>query len=454
MESETTSLSPPKKRIKRTALSKAEKNMILNVYKTAIESNPERLISDIGNEAARITGVSKASVFRVMREYKNSGVLNSPKKTKSRKRILEDVDDFDRNAIRRKVHEFFFRNELPTVDKVLKVVNDDPDLPTFKRTTFYHLLKKLNFTYSRRGRDSNLIDKNEIIVWRRKYLRQIKSFREEGRKIYYTDETWVNAGHTVSKVWKDTSVKSSKQAFLSGLSTGLKSPSGKGKRLIITHIGSDSGFVDGGLDIFESNKNKDYHEDMNSERFEKWFADILPRLEDNCVIVIDNAPYHSRKSEKIPNRSWKKQKIIDWLITKNIDFEDDMLKAELLQLVNRNKNKYDKYAVDEMAKDQNKTVLRLPPYHCELNPIELIWAQIKDYVAKENKTFKMPHVKDLCMQSISRIGAEEWKNCIQHVTDKVEKQMWDLDTAIDKIVDSLTIDLNSNSSTSNSESDF
>lgn len=453
MESDK-SLSPPKKRTKRKALSKLEKDMILNVYKTALESNPEVLISDIADNAARATGVCKSSVFKVLREYKECGILNSPKKTKLRKCILEEIDDFDRNAIRRKVHEFFFRNELPTINKVLKVVNDDPDLPTFKRTTFYRLLKELNFTYSRRGRDSTLIDKNEIIVWRRKYLRQIKSLREEGRKIYYTDETWVNAGHTVTKVWKDASIKSSKQAFLSGLSTGLKSPSGKGKRIIITHIGSDSGFVDEGLDIFESNKNKDYHEDMNSERFEKWFSDILCRLEDNCVIVMDNAPYHSRKAEKIPNTSWRKQQIVDWLLTKNIAFEDGMLKAELLELVKRNKHDYEKYAVDELAKAQNKTVLRLPPYHCELNPIELIWAQVKDFVKKENKTFKMSDVKDLCHQSISRIGAQQWKNCIHHVTNEVETKMWDLDNDIDNIVDSVIINPHSNSPTSSSESDF
>ena len=31
-------------------------------------------------------------------------------------------------------------------------------------------------------------------------------------------------------------------------------------------------------------------------------------------------------------------------------FEDGLLKMELLQLVRQNKNKYDKYAVDELAK--------------------------------------------------------------------------------------------------------
>ena len=30
-------------------------------------------------------------------------------------------------------------------------------------------------------------------------------------------------------------------------------------------------------------------------------------------------------------------------------------------------------------------VLHLPPYHCELNAIELIWADEKNFVARENK---------------------------------------------------------------------
>ena len=174
------------------------------------------------------------------------------------------------------MHEFFFKNELPTINKVLKSINDDTDLPIFKRLAFYHLVKEIHFTYSQKGRNNTRIDKNEIVVWRRKYLRQINSLREEGRKIYCMDETWLNEGHTFGKVWKNTSIKSCKQAFLSGLSSGLTSPSGKGKCIIITHIGSDFGFMDGGLNVFKSNKNKGYHEDMNSKRFEKWFADVLP----------------------------------------------------------------------------------------------------------------------------------------------------------------------------------
>jgi len=34
-------------------------------------------------------------------------------------------------------------------------------------------------------------------------------------------------------------------------------------------------------------------------------------------------------------------------------------------------------------------VLRLPVAHCELNPIELAWASVKDYVAKHNKDYNL-----------------------------------------------------------------
>jgi transposase len=60
-----------------------------------------------------------------------------------------------------------------------------------------------------------------------------------------------------------------------------------------------------------------------------------------------------------------------------------MLKAELLVLVKQHKHKFERYVVDELAAQEGKTVLRLPPYHCELNPIELIWLQIKNEVASK-----------------------------------------------------------------------
>jgi len=96
-------------------------------------------------------------------------------------------------------------------------------------------------------------------------------------------------------------------AFLDGLSTGPSNPTGKGTRLIVLHIGSAAGFVPGGLLCFQSKKNSsDYHDEMSGQTFQEWFEEILPLLEDNAVIVLDNAPYHSVKKEKTPTMAWKK----------------------------------------------------------------------------------------------------------------------------------------------------
>lgn len=75
------------------------------------------------------------------------------------------------------------------------------------------------------------MEKPEIVLWRRKYLDKIRHYREERRRIYYLDETWINVGHTRSKVWMDSTVLTARQAFVVGLSTGLKDPTGKGKGL-------------------------------------------------------------------------------------------------------------------------------------------------------------------------------------------------------------------------------
>ena len=40
---------------------------------------------------------------------------------------------------------------------------------------------------------------------------------------------------------------------------------------------------------------------------------------------------------------------------------------------------------DNIAKKYGHEVIRLPPYHCDLNAIELIWADEKNCVARENR---------------------------------------------------------------------
>uniref|UniRef100_A0A6P7H9D5 Uncharacterized protein LOC114349023 n=1 Tax=Diabrotica virgifera virgifera TaxID=50390 RepID=A0A6P7H9D5_DIAVI len=117
------------------------------------------------------------------------------------------------------------------------------------------------------------------------------------------------------------------------------------------YIGSDTGFLDDGLLLFESRKTGDYHEEMTFEVFEQWFKRILPKLEPGSGVVMDNASYHSRRLEQLPTTAWRKGRIQEWLTEKGIAYEESMLKIQLLDIAQIRKMEYLKYAVDETTKD-------------------------------------------------------------------------------------------------------
>lgn len=116
-----------------------------------------------------------------------------------------------------------------------------------------------------------MIEKEEIVIWRNNYLEQIKKYRVEGRTIYYLDETWVNAGDVLNNISVDRTIQSSGDAFSKGLSTSSANSSGRGSGLIVLNIGSEKGFVSGGLLSFELKRNTaDYHDEINGNTFFDW----------------------------------------------------------------------------------------------------------------------------------------------------------------------------------------
>ncbi|CAI6375500.1 unnamed protein product [Macrosiphum euphorbiae] len=410
-----------------------QKLMIINLYKTKMLQQPTLKIKEAVRIISKELGIGQRTAQSTIAEYKKKKTVSSPSKTKIRATFKEKVDDFERDAIRRKVHEFWFRKQLPTLNKILIAVNEDPDLN--KRSTLHLIIRDLNFVFVKRGRNSALIEREDIVLWRTKYIEDIRKYRSQGRTIYYLDETWVNAGDCNDRIWQDRTVASRRDAYVSGLSIGAPNPTAKGKRLIVVHIGSEEGFVDGGLLVFESKKGSaDYHEEMNGDVFFDWLKGVIPLLKDNSVIVMDNAPYHSVKTEKCPTLGWRKNEIENWLEEKGEQFERPINKVRLMDIVKRIKPRYNTYVVDEYVKKNNMTVLRTPPYHCEVNPIELAWSSVKRYVKSNNTTFKLPDVRQLLTEGVNSCTPEMWKNFVQHVI-KVEDRFWKVDLTTDDVMD-------------------
>ena len=108
--------------------------------------------------------------------------------------------------------------------------------------------------------------------------------------------------------------------------------------------------------------------------------------------------------------------------------------------------------IDNIAKKYGQEVTRLPPYHCDLNAIELIWADEKNYLAHEVREMTPKSVEALFRKRRSQITAEKCKKCIEHVK-KVELSCWKTDKIIDKKMDKLKIALQANEDESDIETD-
>lgn len=140
-------------------------------------------------------------MISIIYEYKHTGALMS-NKTRNKTCSFDKNDNLDKNALRQKIHSFWLRNELPTIDKILQAVNDDPDLPNFKQTILYSTNKKLDFVFIKRKQCSVLIEREVLLVSRNNYLYYIRKYRE-GHFIYYLDEIWLNVGDCTNQLWVD-----------------------------------------------------------------------------------------------------------------------------------------------------------------------------------------------------------------------------------------------------------
>nr|XP_037276792.1 uncharacterized protein LOC119169885 [Rhipicephalus microplus] len=403
---------------------------------------PEKSVREVLSVVSEDTGISPRTVAKLKAE-RLRGPLVSPKKRAREVKISSSRtvkhDSLTIHAFRLKVHSMYAKREIPTLDSVIRAANEDDDLPNFTKTTLWRLMKDIRFTFAKRKRNLALIERSDIIAWRRRYLRAIKKFRGQGRCIIYLNETWVNAGHTKEYVWQDTTVKSSQDAFLKCLTTGLAAPSGKGARF---------------PDYFRAKKGgkADYHSEMDGRYFEEWFTNkLLPNIPPFSVIVMDNAPYHSVALEKAPTKSTRKADIQLWLTKKGVPWSEDMVRAELLELSQKVNTPSIVYRIDTLAATHGHEVLCVPPYHCEFNPIELVWSQIKGYIVARNTGFTLAEVEKLLPEALASVKQEKWQNCCAHV-EQVEAEAWERDMIVDSEIEPLVFCICDSCNSSSDES--
>ena len=95
-----------------------------------------------------------------------------------------------------------------------------------------------------------------------------------------------------------------------------------------------------------------------------------------------------------PHNHLAKKGIQDWLDSRGLQYDDDLRKLELVQLV-KSLHLPKKYVIDELAAEKGHQILRLPPFHCDFNPIELIWSQLKGLMRQRNQGGRLEALEKL-----------------------------------------------------------
>ena len=68
----------------------------------------------------------------------------------------------------------------------------------------------------------------------------------------------------------------------------------------------------------------------------------------------------------------RKHELIHWLMANNVSFPKDAKRPQLWTIARDNASENPRYKIDQLIREYGMEVLRLPPYHCELNAIEKI----------------------------------------------------------------------------------
>ena len=371
---------------------------------------------------ARALGVGEVTVERVMAEYnKDPSSVSKEQPARGRPpRLLHDSLQVATRDFVRRANGEGRQLTLEMVSRHLSNIAPDQDVSV---RTLGRALDRWGFVFGKGTRSQRLKEKDHVILARRAYLRRKMANRKGSgfvRPEVYLDESYVNKNHSNDLTW-----------YWEDDGPWVQKPTGKGERLIIVNAVTEKGWVPGAMLTFKSTKKTgDYHGQMNYGLFLKWFTErLLPNIPQKSLIIMDNAAYHNNLApHSAPTPTSKKDEIHDWLIRNGIPVRDDCLKAELVEMLKR-MAPTPTYAIDVVAEEAGHSVLRTPPYHPELQPIETCWAIVKNHVARSGDFTMAGLVKELEI-GFQQVTSKTCSGLIRRLR-KVEDCFWNDDAALD-----------------------
>ncbi len=407
------------------ALTSEEKKaiVVLKEYFDRTKNDLQELASPSVLKVSNALGFGIATVKRTMADYSRGVNFDFVEKA-FRGRPQRALSDSTQTIVRDYIRTANKEGAYITLEMLYQHLEDVVPEQEFSVRTLGRALDRWGFTFGKGVRTQRFKEKDHVVVARQRYLRRKIANRKGKETVHpevYLDESYVNKNHSNDFVW-----------YYDDDGPWIQKPTGKGERLIIMNAITKDGWVPGAKVTFKSTrKTGDYHGQMNQVMFTKWFKEkLLPNIPARSLIIMDNAAYHNVLSPvSAPTPSCKKERIRSWLERNNFPVKDDCLKAELVEILTK-VGPQPTYILDEIASEQGHEVLRTPPYHPELQPIETCWGIVKNEIAR-NCDFTMNNLILQLESAFDKVAAKTCSGLIRKIRD-VEDAFWRDDAALDE----------------------
>lgn len=380
---------------------------------------------DAAKRTADALGIGIATVKRIMAQYKKDGDQVVVRIKERPGRPPSSICPIAQPIVREFIRTENLGGRRVSIDRVCKFLTSEHGI-NIPKMTLWRALNRWGFNHGEGRRRNSLKEQDRIILARREYLRaKLANRNSDGtlkRPEVYLDETYINKNHSCRFTW-----------YLKDDGPLVNKPSGVGPRFILVHALTENGWVDGAQLVFEAKKRTgDYHGQMNWENFSTWFrTQLLPNIPSQAIVILDNARYHNVLDNEItPNKSSKKDQLRAWLTRNGYPWREDMLKFELLELCTR-LAPAPEFKLDQLAEQHGISILRTPPYHPELQPIETCWAVLKNHMA-DHCDFTMAGLRERLPEAFAKVTAGTCKSIISKVFGQ-EKKYWAEDEKLDVI---------------------
>ena len=376
-------------------------------------------------QTAKGLGIGEATVRRIMAEYNKNKKNVSIELPKARGRPEFMIPSSLQPVVRQYIRNQNLNGQHVSVELVREYLSGIKPEYKFPTTTIWRALSRWGFTYGTGKRRSALKERDYVILARRRYLRQKRLNRKSDgsfkRPEVYLDETFINKNHSNQFTW-----------YFDEDGPEVNKPSGKGERLIVVSAITLDGWVNNAKLVFEAKrKTGDYHGQMDWGNFSKWFTEqLLPNIPENSIIIMDNASYHNTvEDNSFPKSNSVKEYLRKWLDVNEIPWGQDLLKSELYALCKSHEPKPE-YKIDKIAESAGHTVLRTPQYHPELQPIEVCWGIVKNYMAR-HCDFTLQKFRDNLPVAFSQVRSKTCRGLIAKSVIE-ENRYWQEDGLIDE----------------------